>query len=380
MTDSEISHVGIVGSGRMGTDIFYYLADHYFNLTWVCISEDERKKSADSYMRKLARKSCSGLYDDSFVSYRKMHTNITSHVSDLSDSDIIIEAIWENEGAKAGLFESLQPVVGSNSIVVSNSSSFKPSRFIRHVQRPEFFAGLHFFYPVKYKNIAEIIFTDRTGDFALRRIKMLLAALGKFYIVMHEKDGFILNKIFLALQARAYRYFAEGTLGMKEIDSIAKRDIFPVGIFEFFDSVGLDVMYQSVINYTLDLSDREFYGPLLEGLHCLIEKNRIRGISGAGFYDHYKFSDNDYQGNDLHDSVSLDLRCLYINSAFKALERKICSKEDMDYAIKEYMGVEKGPFEIADEIGTGKVLDILTSCYNKTGFDVYHPSSLLQPT
>src|SRR3990172_1479955 len=216
MDEPEIIKIGIIGNGKMGTDIFYYLADFNFHLTWVCRSEEGRKNSTDPFVRKLSRRRRSGLVDGAFVSYRMMNTNITTRLSELSDSDIVIEAIGEDTDAKAKLFGELDPLVRKDTVIASNSSSIKPSCFIKNVGRPEYYAGLHFFFPVKYKNIVEITTTDSTGERAINRIKKFLSIIERFYIILHESEGFILNRIFLDFQAQAYRYYAEGALEPEE--------------------------------------------------------------------------------------------------------------------------------------------------------------------
>jgi 3-hydroxybutyryl-CoA dehydrogenase len=308
--------------------------------------------------------------------FRKSNTNITDLLSDLSDCDVIIEAIIEDVDAKTRLFSKLDHLVREDAIVVSNSSSIKPSLMIRDVRRIECYAGLHFFHPVKYKNIVEVITTCYTSDAVLDLLKKFLSAIDKFFLVMHENDGFILNKIFLGLQAQAYRYYEDGIVSISDIDSIVRKYLFPIGVFEFIDRVGIDVMYQSVNNYTEDLSEREFYLPLVEGMKKMIQKNRLGQKNSAGFYDYPKaYSvENSSCSEDLHREISFCLLGLYINSAFKALEKNICGRDSLEYAIKEYMGVEKGPFELAEEIGGNRLREELLKHYDNTGFDVFWPS------
>jgi 3-hydroxybutyryl-CoA dehydrogenase len=381
MANSEHYKVGIIGSGRMGSDIFYYLSDFYFNLTLICLNEREREKMNGAYLAKLDRRRRNSLVDDALFSFRKSNTNITCSLHDVSECDIVIEAIPEDAGEKNRLFLELDPLVGNDTVVVSNSSSIKPSLLIRGVRRTGCYAGLHFFFPVKYRNIVEVITTSCTSESSLKLITSFLSAIKKFYLVMHERDGFMLNRMFLNLQAQAYRYFDEGALGVREIDAIIKQDMFPIGVFEFFDSVGIDVLCQSVLNYTENATDREFYRPLLSGMKKMVCENRLGKKTGIGFYD-YRVKDLGESGHcrdDLRKGVSSCLVSLYINSAFKALEKNACTADCLEYAVKEYMGVEKGPFALAEEIGHVKIRETLLRHFKKTGFEAFSPSSLIKP-
>ena len=160
---------------------------------------------------------------------------------------------------------------------------------------------------------------------------------------------------------------------------MVKRELFPAGVFEFFDGVGIDVIYRSVMNYTENVTDKRFYLPLIRGLESLNADGRLGKKSGAGFYEYRqtdKEEDNDC--GDLPDrEIVSRLACLYINSAFRALEKNICNRNDLEYAIREYLSVEKGPFASADEIGRALIRDNLLKYFHESGFDAYRPSMLL---
>ncbi len=371
--------IGIIGSGKMGADIFNYLADFDFDLTWVCLGAEEAEKKSTAYQRRLERQRKYGLIDDGHFRAKKRGVNITERLAELSSCDFIIEAITEDEAAKTKLFEELDPLIKQDAVVVSNSSSIKPSRLTANVQRRGRYAGLHFFYPAKSKNIAEVIAADFTSEGALTSIKDFLSSLGRFYLEMHEDEGFILNRIFLDLQSQAYRYYAESILSFQELDSIVKTHLFPVGVFEFFDRVGIDVMLRSVCNYTDGSPDEEFYRPLREGLDRMVRKNRLGQKNGAGFYDYPGGNSIDiFSGNHkMSRDIFLSLFGLYVNSAFRALEKNTFSKNLLEYAIKEYMDLEKGPFELARETGYDKITTILLKQHEITGFEAFKPSGLL---
>ena len=82
-------------------------------------------------------------------------------------------------------------------------------------------------------------------------------------------------------------------------------------------------------------------------------------------------------GADVQDRIAGLLQGLYINSAFRALEKKLWSPMDLEYAVKEYMGTDKGPFTLADETGRDAIKALLQRYYADTGFEAYRPSILL---
>ena len=378
MTETSQYSIGVIGSGRMGTDIIDYLADVTIPLTWICISDEEKERAEKAFRKKIERRHRNGLISDELCKFRNDNSTVSSALSDCAGCDIIIEAIHENADAKISLFRELESQVREDTVIVSNSSSINPSRLVGNALRKERFAGLHFFFPVRYTDIVELIRTDHTDETTMRRLRQFLSLAGKSRLEMGDGDAFILNRIFLDCQAQACRFCDEGLFRPRDIDRIVKRGLFPAGIFEFFDSVGIDVACRSVLNYTGCLPDREFYLPLIRALQSLISGDRLGRKNGAGFYDYPEpppATDSAPAGDE--DTAEMLLSALYINSAFKALERGIWSRDELEYALTEYTRNAVGPFARADELGKADISALLTEYHEKTGLEQYRPSSLL---
>lgn len=361
----------------MGADIVDYLSDFPVRLTWICVSEEEREKARRVYQKKIGRRHRNGLMDDAQFELRKKSSAISSSPADCADCDIIIEAIIEDEDAKRKLFAEIEAHARGDAVIVSNTSSINLSRLIENAVRGERFAGLHFFFPVRYRDIAELVLTNHTDAAAAGRLRQFLSFIGRFYLEMGERDAFILNRVVLDCQAQACRFCEEGAFMPRDIDDIVKQSFFPAGIFELFDSVGIDVVYRSVVNYTESLSDREFYMPMLRALQSLVSSGRLGRKNGAGFYD-YNETDARAENRPAVDATGagLLLHAIYVNSAFKAFERGTWRREDLEYALAEYTGARAGPFSRAGEPAKRDMRDVLTEHYKKTGFEAYRPSML----
>lgn len=371
--------IGIAGSGRMGTDIFYFLSDHDFPLVWLCVSDSERERQERLFMKKIDRRQAAGVLDAPARSSLVERTTITSDIRGLASADIVIEAITEDENAKRSFFRELSAVVGREAVMASNTSSIRPSLLADPDMGRERFAGLHFFYPVKLKNIAEIIRSDHTSGRSLDMLKRLLKTTGKPFLEMHENDGFILNRIFLDLQAEAWRCCERGLAGPRCIDSIVREDLFPSGVFGMFDAIGLDVVCASVEHYAEYGGDASFYGPLIGELRRLVALGRLGRKSGEGFYRYNGGGDDDAApcGEAVRREISSVLLCLYINSACRALETGICDRDRLEHAIMECAAADRGPFALLDETGADAIRERLAGLYERTGFGAYRPSRLL---
>ncbi|MBP7735850.1 MAG: 3-hydroxyacyl-CoA dehydrogenase family protein [Spirochaetes bacterium] len=378
MKAAENRTIGVIGSGRMGTDIAYFLNELNFNLVWICIDEEEKFRLNKSFKIKTDRLSRNGIISHDELRKRTDAMVISCSLRDISSCDIIIEAIDENAAAKVKLYTALEPFARDKAIVVTNTSSFRPSSLVREGMLKHRFAGLHFFFPVKMKKIVELITTEYTDDVSIAELRDFISVMGKFCLEMPENEGFVLNRLFLDCQAQAVRLHRDGNIDMRAIDAIVKGSIFPRGVFEFFDDVGIDVMRQSVINYTSQLNNRDFYNPLLDFLADLLSRNRLGRKSGSGCYDYpVDIASLDLPGEKNKEEIISLLRAIYINSVFKVLEKKIWSVDDMEFAVKEYMDMEEGPLALAEKIGHGAIREILKRHYDTTGFEAHRPSSLL---
>ena len=363
----------------MGTDIFHYLSGLGYPIVWLCESATERDAQAALFRKKTDRQVRAGAVTGEARDRMIGKTRITCEVADLASVDCVIEAIPEDAAAKAALFRQLERVVRPDTVITTNTSSIRPSLLIGPEMKRERYAGLHFFYPVKLKNIAEIIVTDHTDERTLGLIRSFLKETGRPPIEMHERNGFILNRIFLALQAQAWRYCADGAASLRFIDAIVQEDLFPSGVFSQFDAIGLDVVLPSVIRYVEYEKEAALYEPLISELQRLVSLGRLGCKSGGGFYR--------YRGGEADDAACCDgpvrgeissvLRSLYINSSCKMLEAGICSREDLEHALEEYTGADRGPFAMLDETGPAPVAELLDGLFASTGWSAYKPSDTL---
>jgi 3-hydroxybutyryl-CoA dehydrogenase len=379
MSEKSSYTIGIAGSGRMGSDIFYYLSDYECSLVWLCVSGQERDVQQRFFEKKIGRLYSAGALTREDRDRLVGKTRITCEMRDLACADVVIEAITEDLGAKRAFFTELTGMAGRDSVMATNTSSILPSLIADPGMGRERFAGLHFFYPVKLKNIAEITRTDHTSEKSMDLLRGLLRMTGMQYLEMHESNGFVLNRIFLDLQAQAWRFCEQGLAGARCIDSIVRADLFPSGVFEMFDAIGLDVACASVENYAGYAGDTSFYEPLVRELKRLVSHGKIGRKSGEGFY-RYPDETPDGQvecGGETRRAISSVLRSLYLNAACRALETGAFERERLENAIRECAAADRGPFAMLDETGPNPAREILSELYARTGFNAYRPSLLL---
>jgi 3-hydroxyacyl-CoA dehydrogenase/pyruvate-formate lyase-activating enzyme len=343
----EIRTVGIIGEGKMGTNLMHYLTGFNFSLIWVVSPQADVEAIRRNFRKKIRRLADHGVI--SSESYAKLQmTTVSDDISGLSGCDLIIEAITENEVLKREILKQANLNSKPEAILVSNSSSISPSVICPPGSRAKNFAGLHFFYPVELVNITELIRTSETSGQTLKRLVSFLESISRKYILLNDDQGFILNRIFLDVQNEAYRITEQGNATFREIDTLVKDKLFPSGIFEFFDHVGLETILQSVRNYTRDYSHADYYQPLIGKLEKLIESGRLGKKSGHGFYS---YSGEAETTTDIAKSPESKKEIIdhmiftYKNAAKRFITHSGLTIDELNEALKEYFTTEKGPFD-----------------------------------
>jgi 3-hydroxybutyryl-CoA dehydrogenase len=352
-----INKIGIIGGGKMGTDIFYFLSDFPFQLTWLFKSQMKLEKAREDWIKKQQRALKYNRLDEYAYHEKLLQIQFTSDLSTLADCDLIIESISENYETKSALFRELDVVVKPESIFSSNTSSIPIASMVPSNRRINSFVGLHFFYPVRYKNLVEVNIISETSQAVVDLLSEFLLTTRRFFKILPESDHFLFNRLFLPLQAGVYKLYEEDRIPIETLDLLVKEKLFPIGIFEFFDQVGIDVMHTAVSNYTLGKSDADFYQPLIEGLKKLKEGNHLGVKTGNGFYNYLEQKPStDLNLNDFLDNMQLDIILKKIYSwclmpIFEVVTNHILTQEETVHFIKEYMGLDKSPFDLAKEIG-----------------------------
>lgn len=332
----------------MGASIFFYLNDFDFRLTWLCRSDQEKEKAQKTYRKKLKLFLLSGVLSEADYTNKLEHTKITDSINELRDCDLIIEAVTENLEVKSQLFKSLDQAVNPDCIFASNSSSIVPSRLVPSESRRDKVAGLHFFFPVNLKNTVELITFSSTALQTKDLLSRFLIQINKKPFLQDESYAFVMNRLLLDFQACAFEIVRKEGLSHRRVDEWVRQYMFPVGVFEFFDQVGIDVMLSSIKNYISNSINREFYQPMVEELEHLASMNRLGMKTRHGLYN-YADTPAD-EDNDPHaffpqkQSVINRLWNYYIREVHQMIEAGICTREEMTCYLKDYLGTDHDPF------------------------------------
>ncbi|PLW95670.1 MAG: hypothetical protein C0591_10745 [Marinilabiliales bacterium] len=344
--------VGIIGCGKMGKDLFDFLNGFTFHLTIVCKSEESVEQMKLAFDKKLKRALKYQLIDQDIFNFRNQNTLITKDLNQLASCNLLIESITEDLHLKRELFKQIEIVVPKNCIIASNTSSISPNQLFKKALHKERCVGLHFFFPVAVKDLAEINVSEKTDEKTVLSVKEFLNEIGKFHLVLHGKDHFLINRIFLKMQAGCCQIIKEEKYQVHEIDELVTYELFPIGIFEFFDHVGNDVMLQSVKNYIKYENDPLLYQPMMDLLEAKVNEGRLGIKTASGFYEYpRKKIVPDIEPKKKMDHILQQITHWYLDGVYDTVRNSICTDDEMEHIVKAYMMVEKNPFVLAKEVG-----------------------------
>ncbi|WFR95749.1 3-hydroxyacyl-CoA dehydrogenase NAD-binding domain-containing protein [Rhizobium tumorigenes] len=281
-----LRHVGIVGAGFMGASIAYVTAAAGLRVTLIDRDIDAANKG---------KATGEGLVKDAVGKGRltqeegaALLANITpsANYNDLSDADLVIEAVFEDRDVKKAVIEAVESVLPETAIFASNTSTLPISGLAENSRRKATFIGIHFFSPVEKMMLTEVIMGKETGDRALAVALDFVAAIRKTPIVVNDTRGFYVNRCVFRYIHEAYDMLIEG-VPPAMIENAAKMAGMPVGPLSLNDEVAIDLSQKILKATVADLGPAAVDPGHIELIDRMVDELDRRGRkNGRGFYDY----------------------------------------------------------------------------------------------
>ena len=280
-----IETVGIVGAGQMGNGIAHVFALAGYNVLLNDIAQDSLDKAMATIEKNLERQVSREKItaEDKAATLARITTTLT--LTDLGQTDLVIEAATEREEVKNQIFATLVPHLKPTTILASNTSSISITRLASKTDRPERFMGVHFMNPVPVMKLVELIRGIATDDETYQTMLAIVAKLGKTAASAEDFPAFIVNRILIPMINEAVYTLYEGVGNVQSIDMAMKLGAnHPMGPLELADFIGLDTCLAIMHVLHDGLADTKYRPcPLLVKY---VEAGWLGRKSGRGFYDY----------------------------------------------------------------------------------------------
>ena len=393
----KINNVVVIGSGTMGSGIAAQLCNANIPVTLLDLKTEISQKAKE----RIEKSRPPLLIDKSKIDGIKVG-NINDDFNIVSEADWIVEAVVERIDIKHDIYDKIFKQRKKGSIVSSNTSSIPISVLSEKLTEDDKkdFCITHFFNPVRYMDLLEIVKNENTDLDKIQKLKLFCEEdLGKGAIVCNDTPGFLGNRIGVYAMQIAMTEAFKMKLTIEEADAVFGRPmgIPKTGVFGLYDLIGIDLMADVLKSFIKELPENDNFQEVAKEIP-LIRKLIDTGYTGrkgkGGFYRMNKVDNTkileaiNLETGEYSTSQKIDIKSEKVD-LLKLINRgdkygdyawSVISKiikyasslvpgitdkfNDIDEAMRLGFNWSRGPFEMLKEIGVSNFFEKLDGFEN----------------
>lgn len=386
----EVKRVGIIGAGTMGGGIAMAFANGGLDVTVLEMNEEALDRGFATIRRNYEGSVKRGSMSAEQMEARLTRFSRTTDYADLTDCDLIIEAVFEEMAIKKEVFANIEAVAKPGAILATNTSYLDVDEIAASTRRPQDVVGLHFFSPANVMKLLEIVQGKATAPDVIATALAVARRIAKVPVVVGVCHGFVGNRMLASRSAENEALLLEGATP-EQIDRVFTDFGWPMGPFAMGDLAGLDIGWRN----------RKALGTTAVIADALCEMGRYGQKTQKGFYLYEEGSRTPKPDPEVAKLIEekareagvnrreisdqeITERTLYpmINEGARILEEGIALRaSDIDVVWIYGYGFPRGkggPMFFADLEGLTKIVERLQHWHGKTGNEVFEPAKTLK--
>ena len=369
-----VKSVAVIGAGTMGGGIAMNFLNAGLPVVMLEMKQDALDRGVATIRKNYEAQVKKGKLKADKYEQRMALLKTTLSYEDLSGTDLVIEAVFEDIGVKEAVFKALDRVMKPGAILASNTSTLDVDRIASFTARPQDVVGLHFFSPANVMKLLEVVRGAKTAKDVLATVMALAKTIRKTAVVSGVCDGFIGNRM-VEQYGRQGGFLLDEGCTPEQVDRAIEKFGFAMGPFRMGDLAGNDIGWAIRKRRAQEKPGMKYS----KTADLLCEKGRFGQKTGAGWYDYVPGKRDAIPNIEVVEMIaahraSLGItprkisddeivqRLVYslVNEAAHILEEGIASKAgdiDMVYLMGYGFPIHRGgPMNYADQVGLFNVV------------------------
>ncbi len=390
----DINSVGVIGAGTMGGGISMNFLNAGIPVTILEVSQEGLDHGLGIIRKNYEGMVKKGRMSDAQLEELMAMITGTLDYADMSDADLVIEAVFENMAIKKEVFSKLDEVCKQGAILASNTSSLDLDEIAEVTRRPEDVIGLHFFAPANVMPLLEIVRGAKTARDVIATTMALAKTIRKIGVLVGVCFGFVGNRMIFPYVREAQLMLLEG-VSAERIDQVAFDWGMAMGPNSVIDLSGIDVFNKLNSEWKDRPDDPAYY----RVCNVLAEMERYGQKTGRGMYIYEgrkavpdpevaeiaarEAKTLGIEPREISDEEIME-RIMYamINEGALILEEGIAQRSsDIDVVFANGYGMPRhrgGPMIYADIVGLNKVYEAICKYRDRYGDLYWTPAPLLE--
>ncbi|GAA2529858.1 3-hydroxybutyryl-CoA dehydrogenase [Winogradskya humida] len=282
-----MKRIGLVGCGTMGAGLAELCARAGLDVRVLVSSEGSAHRGRTRIARSLDRAVGKGQLDEAGAGSALAAITFTRSAAELSDRQLVIESVPEDEALKRKVFAELDAVLTDpDTVLATNTSSVRVGVLAEATSNPDRVVGMHFFNPVRAMPLVEIVAGPETAGNVVAAVAAFATdVLGKQVVRSGDRTGFVVNALLVPYLLAAVRMVGTGHATPAAVDRAMRLGCsHPLGPLELTDLIGLDVIAAIAVALHTEFGEPLYAPPAL--LAQMIDAGRLGRKTGSGFFEY----------------------------------------------------------------------------------------------